>query len=291
MGLLSDLIARISGKSRANDHDLSVSGARISKVLASASETKLTHDKLRDQLFEARAAAFPIGSYDKPAVRDPSGPLALHLSPEERLKIWLSKQTPEVVDSVACILNWDFAEDVILWLLSRHETDSATAVKLFMRSEPGYYALESAELEAGSFAHNVIKAFSANWTAGKYRRGGVGYDPKEPQPGSIEIKDKNGKVIDTSDFVSIKELADIEVAKRSSGLLPWPPLHGLQGPFPGPKPRELSDCFKNDKTSYYTVRFLLGGLGTWIMDSEIDENDYKQWLVEKGLVDAKDNLN
>lgn len=291
MGLFSDLFARLKGKSATsvNEQSQSIDPTRISRMLNNTTGNPKPRDKLLEKLLDANTAAFPIGSYVKPSIKDPNGPLALHLTPVERMKIWLSNQKPEVVDVVAQELNWDQAEEVILWILGNKKTDVATAVKLFMKSEPAYYAMKGVELR--DFAKDVIETFSANWDAGNYVRGTVGYDPRKPSPGSIEIKDKNGNIIDTSDFFFIDEFNRAQLDQRSSGALPWPFLQGLEGPFVGPEPKgDVSEYFKNDREGYFTLRFLLGGLGTWIMDDEIDDEDYKKWLFVNGFIDEAENI-
>lgn len=279
MGLLSDLIARLVGKSSpSRDVALrSIDPSRISQVLNSSTGNKSQTENLIEKIFDAKAAAYPVGEYVRPAVQDQNGPLALHLTPTKRMQLWLSTQTPELVDAVASQLNWDDAEDVILWILKNTKTDAATALKLFMRSEPAFFS--EGFSDSGSFAEQVIDTFSTNWTAGKYARGTVGYDPHEVSP------------FGTSDIFFINEFMEIDRNERPSGKLPWPPLQGLAGPFHGPKPKEdISEYFINDREGYFTLRFLLGGLGSWIMDTEINEEDYKKWLFANGFVDEAESI-
>jgi Domain of unknown function (DUF4274) len=304
MGFLSDLVARLKGKSSSltNDQAPLIDPARVSRVLNETNSRQKTSDALLGKLFEANAAAHPVGVYVKPSVKDPRGPLSLHLNPAERMTIWLSKQRPEIVDAVAQQLNWDQAEEVILWVLKNKKTDAATAVKLFMKSEPAYYAIDGVRPPDG-YIKQIMDAFSSNWIAGQYARGTVGYDPAKPTYskddllkiyGTTEVKDKSGKAIDfsaISDLRSIEELNRAEREKRSSGKLPWPPLSGLEGPFAGPEPKQdISEYFMHDQEGYFTLRLLLGGLGTWIMDTDIKEDDYKKWLLANGFVDEAENI-
>jgi hypothetical protein len=254
MGVLSGLFARLTGRSShaASDDASAINAGRALRVLG----------KPQTKFGEVRAVS-----------SEHQGPLSKHLSPAERMIEWLKLQKPDVVDAVAVQLNWDQAEDVILWLLKQPTTDAATAVKLFMMSEPSYYAIDDADPIHG-VAKEVIDTFSANWIAGRYARGTVGYDPKE-------IKVRIGDV-DISDIADLNELADIEVQKRASGSLPWPPLHGLVGPFMGPKPKEIEEYFADDQHELFTVRFLLGGLGTWLHEPSWDK-DYGRWLSAHGL--------
>jgi hypothetical protein len=302
MSFFSDLIAKLFGKSSpgTNDTTQGIDPARIARVMNPAAVAK--RDELLHQVFDGRAVGQPIGTYVPKAKQDPKGPLALHLTPAERMKIWLSQQKSEVIDAVSQSLNWDEAEEVILWLLKRKKTDAATAVKLFMKSEPAYYAIDGVTLDEGDFAKDVIDAFSSNWIAGHYARGTVGYDPSKPTYsnddlikiyGSTEVKDQSGKIIDfssISDLRNIEELQRKEVEKRASGKLPWPPLHGLEGPFEGPEPKEASEYFKNDREGLFTLRFLMAGLGTWFVGDEFDEADYKKWMFVNGFVDEAERL-
>jgi hypothetical protein len=299
MGFFSELITKLKSK-WANDKAHAIDSARMARVMNPAAVAK--RDELLHQVFDGMGVAQPIGTFVPKAKQDPKGPLALHLTPAERMKIWLSKQKPEVVDAVSKSLNWDQAEEVILWILKRPKTDAATAVKLFMLSQPACYAIDGVTLDEGDFAKDVIDAFSANWTAGKYGRGSVGYDPSKPIYsnddlikiyGSTEVKDQSGKIIDfssISDLRHIEELNRFEVEKRSAGKLPWPPLHGLEGPFDGPEPKEQFEYFKGDREELFTLRFLQAGLGTWSIGDEFDEADYKKWLLVNGFVDEAEAL-
>jgi hypothetical protein len=302
MGFFSNLIAKLIGKSSSGANDIAhtIDPERMARVMSPAAVAK--RDELLHQVFDGMVAAQPTGTFVPKSKQDPKGPLALHLTPAERMKIWLSKQKPEVVDAVSKSLNWDQAEEVILWVLMQEKTDAATAVKLFMLSQPAYYAIDGVTLDEGDFAKDVIDAFSSNWNAGKYARGNVGYDPSKPIYsnddlikiyGTTEVKDKSGKIIDFSainDLKDIEELKRIETEKRSLGKLPWPPLNGLEGPFAGPEPKEPFEYFKGDREGLFTLRFLLAGLGSWSVGDEFDEADYKKWLFVNGFVDEVERL-
>lgn len=197
------------------------------------------------------------------------------LSPAERMIDWLKKQPADVVDAAAQILNWDQAEAVVLWLLAQPTTDEATAVKLFMRAEPACYVDTKVDDPAyvyTEFDEKVILTFAANWTAKRYARGGVGYDPTEVSP------------YGSSDIFFINELNEIIAKHRANGIHPIPPLPGLAGPFKGRKPKEFENYM--DALSLhelFLVRFLFAGLGTWILDDDISEAEFDEWIAKSGL--------
>jgi hypothetical protein len=197
------------------------------------------------------------------------------LSPAKRMINWLETQPAEVVDAAAQNLNWDRAEEVVLWLLGQSSTDAATAVKLFMRAEPAYYVRSKADnpsYGAAGFEEKVIQTFAAHWTAGRYARGGVGYDPSEVTP------------YGSSDVFFIKELNELTAKQSSEGVNPLPTLPGLAGPFKGPKPRELEVYLKQKgRGELFLARFLFAGLGTWIVDEEISEADFDEWMRKNDL--------
>lgn len=197
------------------------------------------------------------------------------LSPAKRMIHWLGSQPAEVVDAAAQNLNWSQAEEVVLWLLGRPTTDAATAVKLFMRAEPAFYVDQKADNPSCAyteFDEQVILTFAANWTANRYARGGVGYDPSEVSP------------YGSSDIFFINELNENLAKHRANGIHPLPPLPGLRGPFAGPVPKELEAYFDAlSRDEFFLVRFLFAGLGTWIMDDAISEADFDRWIAKNGL--------
>jgi Domain of unknown function (DUF4274) len=299
MGIFLNVIVNLKNifSSGADRKAKAIDSERMARVMNPEAVAK--REELRQQVFAGRALGEPIGKYVPKTVQDPKGPLAMHLTASERMKIWLSLQKPEVVDAVAQSLNWDEAEEVILWLLKRKKTDAATALKLFMKSEPAYYAIDGVTLRDGDFAKDVIDAFSSNWTTGQYAKGNVGYDPAEPKYtrdqlieiyGRPEVKNSFGDVETFNGLTVIKEIEHIELDKRSAGKLPWPPLLNLRGPFTGPKPLEAIEYFKNDREGLFTLRFLLAGLGTWFTGDEFDEADYKKWLLVNGFGDEAEQL-
>lgn len=196
-------------------------------------------------------------------------------SPAERMIDWLKTQPAEIVDAAAEILNWDQAEEVVLWLLAQPTTDAATAVKLFMRAEPACYIYTKAENPAHEyteFDENVILTFAANWTGKRYARGGVAYDPTEVSP------------YGSSDIFFINELNEDMAKLRASGIHLLPQLPGLAGPFKGRKPMEFQDYMDAlGRDEFFLVRFLFAGLGTWITNDGISEADFDAWLAKTGL--------
>jgi len=197
------------------------------------------------------------------------------LSPAKRMINWLETQPADVVDAAAQHLNWNRAQEVVLWLLGQSTTEAATAVKLFMRAAPAYYVKRKADnpsYKAAEFDEKIIQTFAANWTANRYARGGVGYDPSEVTP------------YGSSDIFFINELNELTAKLRSEGVNPLPILPGLAGPFKGPKPRELDVYLKQTgRGELFLVRFLFAGLGTWMLDEEINEADFDEWRLKNGL--------
>ena len=237
---------------------------------------------------EVAAAVGPVGApaYDSErfgrvlnggAARTTAHNLGLvkSLSPAQRMINWLKTQPADVVDAAAQNLNWDRAEEVVLWLLSQPTTDAATAVKLFMRAEPACYVYSKAEdpsFEPSEFDENVILSFAANWRANRYARGGVGYDPSEVCP------------YGSSDIFFINELNEDIANYGANGIHPLPPLPGLAGPFRGPKPKELEAYLRaQGRSELFFVRFLFAGLGTWIFDDDINEEDFDEWMRKNRL--------
>ena len=200
------------------------------------------------------------------------------LSPAERMIGWLKTQSPQVVDVAAEVLNWDRAQDVILWLLAQPTTQAATAVKLFMRAEPAYYVSQKAKdpaYRADEAVEAVIQTFAAHWTADRYARGGVGYDPSVVTP------------YGSSDVFYINELNQMMAELEARGVHPLPPLPGLAGPFDGPQPKPLDDYLAAmTQNELFLLRYLFAGLGTWLADENIREADFDAWRLRSGLADA-----
>jgi hypothetical protein len=265
MALWSKFLRRMTGEREPDSvaHHQAIDPARIEKVLASIETQQPSSDALKDQLFGLMASAQMEGD------------------PTSRMKLWLEKQTAEVVDAVAQSLNWDHAEDVIIWLLQRKKTDVATAVKLFMKSEPSYF-IKNPERHSDSFEVRVYKTFSSNWIAGHYASGTIGYDPSKPTYsnddiikiwGSLEVKAQSGELIDFSKINDLRFIEEFEKTQQdllAKNQFNGPLLRGLRGPFEGPEPKDLGDYFRNDKEGYFTLRSLLGGLGSMLIETDGD---------------------
>lgn len=200
------------------------------------------------------------------------------LSPARRMIHWLETQPAEVVDAAAQNLNWDQAGEVVPWLLDQPTTDSATAVKLFMRAEPAYYLISKAEnpsYQADAFAERVIQTFAAHWTAGFYARGGVGYDPSEVTPHG------------SSDVFYIHEFNELTAKLMAEGVNPLPALPGLAGPYEGPRPGDIDVYLKaKGRGELFLARYLFAGLGTWMLDGDISEADFDAWMLKNDLSDS-----
>lgn len=137
-------------------------------------------DRIR-RAVKSRAGATTVRNFD----------LVRSASPAQRMIDWIKTLPTDVAHAAAEHLNWDQAGEVILWLVDQPTTDAATAVKLFLRAEPAFYVefkAEDPDYEYEEFAERIILTFAANWTAGRYTHGGVGYDPSEVSPyGSSDI--------------------------------------------------------------------------------------------------------
>jgi hypothetical protein len=196
-------------------------------------------------------------------------------TPARRMINWLATQPADVVDAAAQYLNWNQAEDVVLWLLGQSTTDAATAVKLFMRAEPADYVRTKADnpsYEYDAYPEKVIQTFAVNWTADGYARGGVGYDPSEVTP------------YGSSDIFFINEFKEFTAKLSSGGVNPLPILSGLEGPFSGPKPKDIDVYLKQKgRGELFLVRFLFAGLGTWMTDEDINEADFDEWMRKNDL--------
>lgn len=191
---------------------------------------------------------------------------------QNKMVQWLSKQPPLIVDAAARSLNWDYSEDVIVWLLNQPTTDAATAVYLFLLAEPSWYTpmkRKDGTIEIMDFDSEVVKAFTANWPKNFYTRGKVGFNPRAEFDHILE------------------ELKEAETEFRSSGMIPWEPLIGIEGPFKGPKSRDIFGCFKKDKNEQIRVIALFEDLGISFKDYGLPKEVVQNWRVANGFGEKK----
>lgn len=187
---------------------------------------------------------------------------------QKRMIEWLAQQPPLIVDAAAKELNWDFASDVLVWILNQPTTDAATAVWLFYLGEPSFYLptkSKDGSLVVNDLDNEVVKAFITNWPKDFYSKGSVIFKPKE-QFGHI-----------------IEELEEGEKDFRASGMIPWAPLKGIAGPFKGKKSKELLEYFKTDQQTEYFIRALFEDLGTWFDGMDEKNAAYRDWRLTNGF--------
>ena len=95
--------------------------------------------------------------------------------PDERtLLAWLKRRGPDAWHRSAATWNWDQDLKVMEWVIRNPRCDAGTAVTLFARGEPGYYAqfATMAELEAGAgYMMETVRfliEICERWAAGQY---------------------------------------------------------------------------------------------------------------------------
>ena len=163
----------------------------------------------RDFLLLASAGLLSLGAAGRAgAVAD--GPLD---PAQAELLAWLEKAGPDDWHRCACTWNWDQPFDVIRWIVRQPGCDAGTAVTLFARGEPGYYAqfesLAEVEAEAGSMMETVrfLIEICERWRAGLYpvwrfRPDALpGLDPGSlpwPVPATLARAEAKGEALDLS---------------------------------------------------------------------------------------------
>lgn len=129
----------------------------------------------RNFLFLASSGVLALGCPFPAAARmeNPGEPDSL--DPEQaRLLAWLKGASPADWHRCACTWNWDQPFDAIRWIIRQPQCDAGTAVTLFARGEPSYYAqfADMAELEAkAGFMIETVRfliEICERWQAGQY---------------------------------------------------------------------------------------------------------------------------
>ena len=191
-----------------------------------------------------------------------------HELEQNRMIEWLRLQSPSIVDAAARELNWDFANDVLVWVLDQRTTDAATAARLFYMGEPSFYVptkRADGSLIIEKLDDDIIKTFVVNWSKDFYARGNISFKPRE-------------------EFEHIvKELSEGEAEFRASGMIPWAPLMGIEGPFKGKKSKQLLEYFKTDRETEYRIRALFEDLGTWFDGMDEKNAAYRDWRKTNGF--------
>jgi hypothetical protein len=95
---------------------------------------------------------------------------------------WLDGRSPEQRHFVALLLNWDFAEPTLDWLVTRPDCDLATAVELLWLAQPSemieYGSKELLKKKAPYFdwAYDFITGILNRFDEGFYSRSQIEFD-------------------------------------------------------------------------------------------------------------------
>jgi hypothetical protein len=124
----------------------------------------------RDFILLASAGFLSLGTGSRAATVEPD--------PDEtqqaELLAWLKKAGPADWHRCACTWNWDQPFDAIRWIVRQPDCDAGTAITLFARGEPSYYAQFAtiAEIEAkAGWAMETVRfliEICERWQAGHY---------------------------------------------------------------------------------------------------------------------------
>ncbi|TFI56369.1 DUF4274 domain-containing protein [Sphingomonas parva] len=132
---------------------------------------------------------------------------------EEELLAWLQQRGPDDWHRSACSWNWDQDFAPLLWIIRQPECDAGTAITLFARGEPSYYAQfeTMAALEAGAgYMMDTVRfliEICERWAAGQYQHYGFRPDalphltPNSlpwPVPDSLAQAEAHGEELDFS---------------------------------------------------------------------------------------------
>ena len=188
---------------------------------------------------------------------------------QRRMIDWLKDKPSIIIHAIAEELNWDFSVDVVFAIANNVCTDEATAVLLFLRSNPSnHFPVKSSEgtFSRGTygFGLNVPVALAENWNAGKFSKGNVEFNPLTSQERPV-----------------LEELLEGERLYRHLDLLPWPRMKGIEGPFNGESvKRDLFDYFTTDLNEHFRVRAMLEDLGMYnYMNDSKYIDDFINWRV------------
>ncbi len=94
-----------------------------------------------------------------------------------RMIRWPEGKTPDTWHDVTQLLNWDFAEAVLDWVVMQPECDKATAAYLFWLSDPDWFATTLGRDD--KFALDARRLFDMildRWKAGAFTRAELSWD-------------------------------------------------------------------------------------------------------------------
>lgn len=188
---------------------------------------------------------------------------------QNRMISWLKKQSTRDFHAAATHLNWDYAMDVLEWIVDQPTTQAATALELFFMAEPTFYLprkLSDGTIDREEPLPKIISVFANRWSEDGYAKNGIGLDP-------VAIYGNEIKEIETADALF-----------RDSGMMPWPKLEGLSKPLAG-KSEYVSvfDLHKEDQAESFRIRALFEDLGTRPMDDGSDQTHYVNWRIANGF--------
>jgi hypothetical protein len=168
---------------------------------------------------------------------------------------WLQQRSPDVWHSVAEHLNWDFAEDVIEWIVSQPQCDLATAALVFWKAGPDHWcqfpnANAVPDFQVDNF--NFCKSLVDRANSGFYIRRELafgGYD-SSCTIGGIDYSLK-------AEAESLRH----RFQEGEAGAFPWAFPISLMPPIPGRAPIVSPE---DNPLSGTEIRNLLADLGTYI---------------------------
>jgi Domain of unknown function (DUF4274) len=191
---------------------------------------------------------------------------------EQRAMIsWLQGRSPDVWHIVAEYLNWDFAQNVLEWIVSQPQCDLATAALLFWKGAPEYWlkfsnsdAVPRHHLDDFNFAKNL--ADRAN--SGLYARQELAF--------AGDARNMIGGVDYFLKF-HVEELRRC-FQEEIAGSFPWEFPTLLTPPIPGRAP--IVSPEENPKTGT-ELQNLLADLGTKIGGDQVESRPQKYQIGER----------
>jgi hypothetical protein len=168
---------------------------------------------------------------------------------------WLQQRSPDVWHVIAGHLNWDFAGDVIEWIVSRPQCDLATAALVFWKAQPDYWLKFPNDEAVPDFqvdAFNFCKDLAGRANSGFYTR-------RELEFVSLDDTCLIGGV----DYFLASQAASLQrrFQEERAGSFPWEFPASLMPPVRGRAP--IVSPEENPKTGT-GIRNLLADLGTYI---------------------------
>lgn len=167
---------------------------------------------------------------------------------------WLQRRSPDVWHVVAGHLNWDFAIDVLEWIVSQPQCDLATAALLFWTGDPEQWLKYQTKDTIPDFAieyFNISALIVNRAKSGLYNRQELAFagDPCN-MIGGVDYHLK----------FSV-EKAQRRFKEKCSGSFPWELPIVLTPPIPGRAPLMSSE---EDPEQGAEIQALLAALGTYV---------------------------